>query len=75
MTESANIEPLVIDTIERYFDLLQAHVSATQMLKEVLTDDFETGFPTAFVGGGQTGCLSSSTHGRCSSMSRMRFCS
>jgi hypothetical protein len=48
MTESANLEPLVIDTIERYFDLLQAHVSATQMLEQVLTDDFETGFSDGF---------------------------
>jgi len=34
----------VIDTIERYFDRLQAHVSAPQMIEHVVTEDFETGF-------------------------------
>jgi hypothetical protein len=42
------LEPIVIDTIERYFDLLQGHVSAHQMLENVLTDDFETGFVDGF---------------------------
>ena len=44
MTESATLEPVVIDTIERYFDQLQAHVSAQDMIEHVLTTDFETGF-------------------------------
>ena len=48
MTESKTLEPIVIDTIERYFDLLQGHVSAEQMLKDLLTDDFETGFVDGF---------------------------
>jgi hypothetical protein len=34
----------VIDTIERYFDQLQAHVSAPQMIEYVVSEDFETGF-------------------------------
>jgi hypothetical protein len=42
------LEPIVIDTIERYFDLLQGHVSPQQMLENVLTDDFETGFADCF---------------------------
>jgi hypothetical protein len=42
------LEPIVIDTIERYFDLLQGHVSPQQMLENVLTDDFETGFADGF---------------------------
>src|SRR5215475_13524681 len=33
-----------MDTIERYFDLLQAHASAQQMIEHVATSDFETGF-------------------------------
>jgi hypothetical protein len=45
---TATLEPIVIDTIERYFDLLQGHVSAQQMLENVLTDDFETGFADGF---------------------------
>jgi uncharacterized protein YndB with AHSA1/START domain len=48
LTESATLEPIVIDTIERYFDLLQGHVSAQQMLENVHTDDFETGFADGF---------------------------
>jgi hypothetical protein len=48
VSESAALEPIVIDTIERYFDLLQGHASAQQMLDTVLTDDFETGFADGF---------------------------
>jgi hypothetical protein len=48
VSESATREPIVIDTIERYLDLLQGHVSAQQMLENVLTDDFETGFADGF---------------------------
>jgi hypothetical protein len=48
MTESAMLEPIVMDTIERYFDLLQAHVSASEMIEKVLTEDFETGFTDGF---------------------------
>jgi hypothetical protein len=44
VTESATLEPVVIDSIERYFDQLQAHVSAQDMIEHVLTTDFETGF-------------------------------
>jgi hypothetical protein len=38
------LEPIILDTIERYFELLQAHVSPEEMLKQVVTADFETGF-------------------------------
>jgi hypothetical protein len=48
VTESATLEPIVMDTIERYFDLLQAHMSAPLMIEHVLTDDFETGFADGF---------------------------
>ena len=44
MTDFTTLEPIVMDTIERYFDLLQAHTSAEQMIEQVLTTDFETGF-------------------------------
>ena len=48
MTESAMLEPIVMETIERYFDHLQAHLPASRMLQEVMTDDFETGFADGF---------------------------
>jgi hypothetical protein len=48
VSESATLEPIVIDTIERYFDLLQGHVTGKQMLENVLTGDFETGFADGF---------------------------
>ncbi|MFJ7073538.1 hypothetical protein [Streptomyces sp. NPDC098781] len=46
---------LMWDVIERYFDLLQAHVPAEQMLAEVLTDDFRTGFVDGLVWEGEHG--------------------
>ena len=55
MTESAMLEPIVMDTIERYFDLLQAHVSASEMIEKVLTEDFETGFTDGFHWRGEDG--------------------
>jgi hypothetical protein len=48
VSEPATLEPIVIDTIERYFDRLQAHVSASQMIEHVVTEDFETGFTDGF---------------------------
>jgi uncharacterized protein YndB with AHSA1/START domain len=48
VSESATLEPIVIDAFERYFDFLQAHASATEMIENVLTDDFETGFADGF---------------------------
>jgi hypothetical protein len=48
VTESAMLEPIVMETIERYFDQLQAHVPASRMLQDVLTDDYETGFADGF---------------------------
>ena len=44
MTETKALEPAILDTIERYFELLQAHASADQLSQQVLTADFETGF-------------------------------
>jgi hypothetical protein len=44
MTQGPVLEPRVVDTIERYFRLLQAHASAEAMLDEILTRDFRTGF-------------------------------
>ena len=48
MTDFVTFEPIVMDTIERYFDLLQAHASAQQMIEHVLTSDFETGFANGY---------------------------
>ena len=48
MSRPATLEPIVIDAIERYFDLLQAHASTQQMIEHVLTDDFETGFADGY---------------------------
>jgi hypothetical protein len=48
VTDFATFEPIVMDTIERYFDLLQAHASAEQMIEKVLTSDFETGFADGY---------------------------
>jgi hypothetical protein len=55
VNESVTLEPIVVDTIERYFDLLQAHVSASQMIENVVTDDFETGFTDGFHWRGKDG--------------------
>ncbi|MEU0369548.1 nuclear transport factor 2 family protein [Streptomyces sp. NPDC006283] len=41
---SVGTEAAVWDTVERYFDLLQAHAEADVMLREILTPDFRTGF-------------------------------
>lgn len=62
----------MIDTIERYFDQLQAHVSASQMIEHVVTDDLKPGLPTASAGAGRTGWLSFSMRVQCSSTSRTR---
>ncbi|OKI74486.1 hypothetical protein [Streptomyces sp. CB02414] len=48
-------EAVVWDTVERYFDLLQAHADADVMLAEVLTTDFRTGFPDGHVWEGPEG--------------------
>ena len=74
MTESAMLEPIVMDTIERYFDLLQAHVSASEMIEKGLTEDLKPGLPTASTGAGRTVWLSSSKHVQCSSTSHTTFC-
>jgi hypothetical protein len=55
MAEPAPLEPIVIETIERYFDRLQGHVSAAEMIESVVTDDFETGFAGGFLWRGSDG--------------------
>jgi hypothetical protein len=40
----AVLEPRLIDTLEEYFALLQGHAPAEEMLDEILTEDFVTGF-------------------------------
>ncbi|WP_256105909.1 nuclear transport factor 2 family protein [Streptomyces sp. ODS05-4] len=42
---SVATEAVVWDTVERYFALLQAHADAQDMLADILTPDFRTGFP------------------------------
>jgi hypothetical protein len=44
MTQRPVLEPSVVTAIEEYFRVLQAHASAEEMLSEVLTRDFRTGF-------------------------------
>jgi hypothetical protein len=44
MSDMPVLEPAVVTAIEDYFRSLQAHASAEQMLAEVLTSDFQTGF-------------------------------
>jgi hypothetical protein len=55
MAEPATLEPIVIETIERYFDRLQGHVSAAEMIESVVTQDFETGFVGGFLWRGSDG--------------------
>jgi len=57
MTEDRALEPIVIDTIERYFQYLQAHASADAMLADVLTNEFETGFVGGQIWRGRTGLV------------------
>ncbi|MGP3981177.1 hypothetical protein [Streptomyces sp. KR80] len=47
--------PVMMDTIERYFVLLQSHAPAEVMLDEVLTADFRTGFVDGYVWQGSDG--------------------
>jgi hypothetical protein len=44
MTHHPVLEPSVVTAIEDYFRLLQAHASAEEMLAEVVTEDFRSGF-------------------------------
>src|SRR5262245_18489241 len=55
MTEPRILEPTILDTIERYFELLQAHAPPQEMARRVLTDDFETGFVDGYVWRGPDG--------------------
>ncbi|MCX4825532.1 hypothetical protein OG883_37905 [Streptomyces sp. NBC_01142] len=52
---SERAAPLIWDTIERYFDLLQAHAPAERMRDEILTDDFRTGFVDGLIWQGEQG--------------------
>ncbi|MFF4233648.1 hypothetical protein [Streptomyces sp. NPDC001820] len=52
---SERAAPVIWDTIERYFTLLQAHVSAERMRDEILTDDFRTGFVDGLIWQGEQG--------------------
>jgi hypothetical protein len=49
------LEPGVVTAIEDYFRLLQAHASAEQMLADVLTSDFQTGFVGGHMWTGEQG--------------------
>jgi hypothetical protein len=55
MTEPQIFEPAVLGTIERYFELLQAHAPAEEMIRRVLTADFETGFTGGYLWRGPDG--------------------
>ncbi len=55
MTEAPTLEPIVIEAIERYFDRLQGHGSAAEMIESVVTDDFETGFANGLLWRGSDG--------------------
>ncbi|MEW2082726.1 hypothetical protein [Streptomyces sp. NPDC005283] len=52
---SERAAPLIWDTIERYFALLQAHAPAERMREAVLTDDFRTGFVDGLIWQGEQG--------------------
>ncbi|MET7621516.1 hypothetical protein [Streptomyces sp. NPDC005408] len=52
---SERAAPLIWDTIERYFALLQAHVPAERMREEILTDDFRTGLVNGLMWEGEQG--------------------
>jgi hypothetical protein len=55
MTHHPVLEPSVVTAIEDYFRLLQAHASAEEMLAEVVTGDFQTGFVGGHMWGGPEG--------------------
>src|SRR5262245_25517299 len=55
MTHHPVLEPSVVTAIEDYFRLLQAHASAEEMLAEVVTQDFRTGFVGGHVWDGPEG--------------------
>ena len=55
MTQPQLLESVLLNTIERYFELLQAHASAQEMMQRVLTKEFETGFVGGFLWRGPDG--------------------
>ncbi|MFF3328658.1 hypothetical protein ACFYWX_03700 [Streptomyces sp. NPDC002888] len=55
MSVPAALEPVLIDTIERYFTLLQAHAPPDEMYAGILTEDFETGFEGGHMWRGKAG--------------------
>jgi hypothetical protein len=55
MSDMPVLEPAVVTAIEDYFRSLQAHASAEQMLADVLTSDFQTGFAGGHMWTGEQG--------------------
>lgn len=55
MSDLPVLEPGVVTAIEDYFRSLQAHASAEQMLADVLTSDFQTGFVGGHMWTGEQG--------------------
>ena len=44
MSDAPLSEEQTRDTLAAYLGLLQRHVGAEEMMSQILTDDFETGF-------------------------------
>ena len=57
MSDKRSLEPMVIDTIEKYFQYLQSHATAEVMLAGILTHDFETGFVGGHMWRGHSGLV------------------
>jgi hypothetical protein len=57
MSDMPVLEPAVVTAIEDYFRSLQAHASAEQMLADVLTSDFQTGFAGGHMWTGNRDCV------------------
>jgi hypothetical protein len=55
MSDIPVLEPAVVTAIEDYFRSLQPHASAEQMLADVLTSDFQTGFVGGHMWTGEQG--------------------
>jgi hypothetical protein len=74
MTESAMLEPIVLDRSSVTSTCLQAHVSASEMIEKVLTEDFEPGFTDGFHWRGADGMAEFLDARQCSSTSHTTFC-
>ena len=75
MTQPGILEPTLRDTIERYFELLQACAPAAEMYRCVLTGDLETGFVGGYMWRGPEGLGAVLAARSVSSTNRTRFCS